>query len=216
MFDGPLHPELDPRERRARLRLARSARIGPVTFHEALAHFGSARAASTSLAVVSEDTIGREEEALAKLGGRFLVIGDAAYPTALAALPDAPPVLSAIGDMGLLAQPTLAVVGGREASLAGRRFAADLAAALGGAGFVIASGLARGIDAAAHEAALPTGTIAVLACGLDQAYPPRTQPSRRRSPPVGCCSARPNWGRRPLRGPFRDATASSAGCRPGW
>lgn len=173
MFDGPLHLELDPRERRARLRLARSARIGPVAFHEALVHFGSARAACASLAVVSEDAIGQEEDALAALGGRFVVMGDAAYPPALAALADAPPVLSAIGNLGLLARPTLAIVGGREASLAGRRFAADLATVLGAAGFAIASGLARGIDAAAHEAALPTGTIAVLACGLDQTYPPQ-------------------------------------------
>jgi DNA processing protein len=176
MFDGPLQPELDPGERRARLRLARSARVGPVTFQEALAHFGSARAACASLATVPDAAIAREEEALATLGGRFIVLGDPLYPASLAALPDAPPVLSAIGDPGLLARPTLAIVGGREASLAGRRFAADLAATLGGAGYVIASGLARGIDAAAHEAALPTGTVAVLACGLDQAYPPQNSP----------------------------------------
>ncbi len=173
MFDGPPQLELDPGERRARLRLARSARIGPVTFHEALAHFGSARAACASLATVPDAVMEHEEEALAALGGRFVVWGDPLYPAGLAAIPDAPPVLSAIGHLGLLGCPTLAIVGGREASLAGRRFAADLAATLGGAGHVIASGLARGIDAAAHEAALPTGTVAVLACGLDQAYPPQ-------------------------------------------
>jgi DNA processing protein len=173
MFDGPLHLEIDPQERRARLRLARSHRIGPVTFHEALAHFGSARAACENLATVSEAALAREEQALAAVGGRFLVLGDAAYPAALAAVPDAPPVLSAVGDLGLLARPTLAVVGAREASVAGRRFAAALAAALGSAGFAIASGLARGIDTAAHEAALATGTIAVLAGGVDQIYPPQ-------------------------------------------
>ena len=173
MFDGPLHLDLDPRERRARLRLARSARIGPVTFHEAMAHFGSASAACARLATVSDATIAREEEALAKVGGGFVVISEEAYPAALAALPDAPPVLSAIGDYGLLHRPTLAIVGARDASAAGCRFAADLAATLGAAGFVIASGLARGIDAAAHEAALATGTIAVLAGGADQIYPPQ-------------------------------------------
>ena len=173
MFDGPLPLELDPGERRARLRLARSARIGPVTFQEALAHFGAARPACASLATVTDAVIAREEEALAALGGRFVVWGDPLYPASLAAIPDAPPVLSAIGDLDLLGRPTLAIVGGREASLAGRRFAADLAATLGSSGHVIASGLARGIDAAAHEAALPTGTVAVLACGLDQAYPPQ-------------------------------------------
>lgn len=173
MFDGPLQLNHDPHERRARLRLARSARIGPVTFHEALAHFGSARAACVRLATISDAAIAREEEALAKAGGRFVVVGEEAYPAALATLPDAPPVLSAIGDCSLLHRPTLAIVGAREASAAGCRFAADLAAALGAAGVVIASGLARGIDAAAHEAALATGTVAVLAGGADQIYPPQ-------------------------------------------
>src|SRR5258707_4672031 len=139
MFDGPLASELDPAERRARLRLTRSARIGPVTFHEALEHFGSARAACARLATVSDADIAREEEALARAGGGFLVIGDPAYPAALAALPDAPPVLSAIGDLGLLGRPTLAVVGAREASAAGCRFAAELAADLGAAGLRVAS-----------------------------------------------------------------------------
>ena len=173
MFDGLHDLDLPPAERRARLRLARSSRVGPVTFHEALAHFGSARAACATLATVSDAAIEREETALAAIGGRFLVVGDALYPAALAALPDAPPVLSALGDPAFLSRPTLAIVGAREASLAGRRFAADLAATLGAAGFAIASGLARGIDAAAHEAALPTGTVAVLACGIDQVYPPQ-------------------------------------------
>ncbi|MBX9945618.1 MAG: DNA-processing protein DprA [Reyranella sp.] len=173
MFDGPLHPELDPAERRARIRLARSARIGPATFHEALAHFGSARAACARLATCSEADVEREAGRLTALGGCFLVAGDAHYPAALAAIADAPPVLSAIGNLTLLTRPTLALVGAREASLAGRRFAADLATTLGQAGFVIASGLARGIDAAAHEAALATGTVAVLAGGVDQVYPPQ-------------------------------------------
>ncbi len=173
MFDGPLQLDLDPAERRARLRLARSPRIGPITFHEALQHFGSARAACATLATVSDAVIAQEEKTLAAAGGRFLVLGDPAYPSSLAALADAPPVLSAIGDPGLPARPTLALVGAREASMAGRRFAGELAATLGAAGFVIASGLARGTDTAAHEAALATGTIAVLAGGIDQIYPPQ-------------------------------------------
>ncbi len=173
MFDGLHTLELDPPERRARLRLARGARIGPVTFHEALAHFGSARAACTRLAARTDADIDREEARLAQAGGRFLVVGDTAYPAALAAVPGAPPMLSAIGDLALLGRPTLALVGARDASLAGRRFAAELAAVLGAAGFVIVSGLARGIDAAAHEAALATGTVAVLAGGIDQIYPPQ-------------------------------------------
>ena len=173
MFDGPLIPELAGAERRAQLRLARGPRIGPVTFREALQHFGSAQAACAGLSVASEAAIAREEAALGRAGGRFLVMGDAGYPAALAALPDAPPVLSAIGDLSLLGRRALAIVGAREASLAGRRFAAELAASLGNAGFTIVSGLARGIDAAAHEAALPTGTVAVLASGIEQIYPPQ-------------------------------------------
>lgn len=173
MFDGPHTLDLDPRERRARLRLARGARIGPVTFQEALAHFGSARAACARLAVGTDTEIDREEECLARAGGRFLVVGEAAYPAPLAAVPGAPPVLSAIGELALLGRPTLALVGARDASIAARRFAAELATSLGAAGFVLASGLARGIDTAAHEAALATGTVAVLAGGIDQIYPPQ-------------------------------------------
>ena len=173
MFDGPLANDPDPAERRARLRLARSRRIGPITFQEALQHFGSARRAGRELKLIAEAELEREEQALARIGGRFLVLGDADYPAPLAALADAPPVLSAVGDTGLLARPMLAIVGAREASLAARRFAADLAATLGSAGFVVVSGLARGIDAAAHEAALPTGTVAALAGGIDQIYPPQ-------------------------------------------
>src|SRR5260370_38762493 len=107
MFAGPLPPELDPAERRARLRLARSARIGPVTFHEALQHFGSARAACAGLAVIAEAEVAREQEALERAGGRFLLIGEAAHPAALAALPDGPPVCSAIGDLGRLVRAPL-------------------------------------------------------------------------------------------------------------
>ena len=183
MFDG-LHqldtdrpdtdpPDTDPKERLARLRLARSPRIGAITFHEALAHFGSARAACGEVTAISAAQAEREQERLAAMGGQFVVWGDSSYPAALAALPDAPPVLAAIGNLGLLARPTLAIVGARDASLAGRRFAGELARALGAAGFVMASGLARGIDTAAHEAALETGTVAVLAGGIDQIYPPQ-------------------------------------------
>src|SRR3982074_562528 len=92
MFDGPATSELDPAERRARLKLARSARIGPVTFHEALQHFGSARAAGT-LATTTDAAVVQEEQALAKAGGSFLVIGHVAYQLALAALPEDTPQL---------------------------------------------------------------------------------------------------------------------------
>ena len=198
MFDGPLTAELDPGERRARLRLARSARIGPVTFHEALAHFGSAHAACARLDTTSDAAIAREEEALAKTGGRFLVFGDRAYPAALATLPDAPAVLSAIGDLGLLGRPTLAIVGAREASMAACRLAGELTGALGAAGFVVASGLARGIDAAAHQAALPTGTVAVLAGGIDQVYPPQTAGLHATIAVDGLLLSESSWGAPPV------------------
>ncbi len=171
MFDSPLSPQPDFHERRARLRLSRTRRIGPAGFQEALAHFGSAQSACRQLSVTPEAEIVREEEQLDQLGGRFIVIGDADYPAALAALPDAPPVLSALGDVSLASRRSLAVVGAREASFAGKRFAAQMATDLGAAGFCVNSGLARGIDTAAHEAALPTGTVAVLAGGIDQIYP---------------------------------------------
>lgn len=173
MFDGPLKPELDPTERLARVRLARGARIGPVSFHEALAHFGSARAACREIPVAPEAEILNEIRAIEAINGRFLVFGDPAYPEPLAQVPDAPPVLTALGNPALLARPMLAIVGARDASAAGQRFAEHLAKALGAAGFVVVSGLARGIDAAAHRAALPSGTVAVLAGGADQIYPPQ-------------------------------------------
>lgn len=198
MFDGPFTVQTDSAERRARLRLARSPRIGPVTFHEALQHFGSAQRACRELAVAAEDDIAREAQALARIGGRFLVLGDSDYPAALAALADAPPVLSAIGEGGLLARPMLAIVGAREASLAGRRFAADLAATLGRSGFIIVSGLARGIDTAAHEAALPTGTVAVLAGGIDQIYPRQNEGLHRAVADRGLLLAESPFGMPPI------------------
>jgi DNA processing protein len=198
MFDGVPAAGLDPTERRARLRLARTARVGPVTFHEALQHFGSARAACNQLTTVSEQTIGREEEQLAQAGGRFLVVGDPDYPAALAALPDAPPVLSAIGRLELLERSVLAVVGAREASAAGHRLAEELARDLGAAGFAIVSGLARGIDTAAHEAALSSGTIAVLAGGIDQIYPLRNRELYGQIAHHGLLLSEQPWGTSPI------------------
>lgn len=185
-------------EQRARLRLARSPRIGPVTFHEALQHFGSARAACAQLATVSDAAIAREEQELAQRGGRFVIFGDANYPAALAALPDAPPVLSAIGELGLLSRSTLAIVGAREASVAGCRLAAELATDLGSAGFAVASGLARGVDAAAHRAALATGTLAVLAGGIDQAYPPQNASLYEEIAHHGLLLSEQPWGMPPV------------------
>jgi DNA processing protein len=186
MFQSSTSLPLLGGERLARIRLARTPRIGPVTFHEMLGHYGSAEAALEILPdlartarldtrAVSAAQIQREAATLSELGGRFVVIGDDDYPDLLAQIPDAPPVLSLIGDAQLLARPSLAVVGARNASVNGRRLAAQFAAELGRTGQVITSGLARGIDAAAHEAALPTGTVAVLAGGVDIVYPPENE-----------------------------------------
>lgn len=171
-------------EQVAVLRLARSERIGPVTFHQLLARFGSARAALEALPALAAKATGarppriatdaqvkREAAALARAGGRFLLWGDADYPAALAAIPDAPPALAVRGEMALLRRPIVAVVGARDASANGRKLAADLAEELGLRGYVVVSGLARGVDAAAHRGSLASGTVAVLAGGLDHVYP---------------------------------------------
>ncbi len=130
MFDGTPEMELAPEERRARLRLARSARIAPSPSTRPW-RISDPPAPPARPSRRWRASIEREEAALAAQGGRFLVFGDAHYPAALAALPDAPPVLSALGDPAWLARPMLAIVGARDASLAGRRFAADLSTSLG-------------------------------------------------------------------------------------
>ena len=178
------HAALSERERFDRLRLARTESIGPITFRQLLARYGGASAALEALPdlaaksgrkqrirVCSADTAEREQEALNALGGRHLIFGDPAYPAPLAAIDDAPMVLSLIGDAGLLKQDGIAVVGARNASTNGRNFARRLAADLGAAGLAVTSGLARGIDAAAHTGALDHATIAVLGGGVDVKYP---------------------------------------------
>ena len=198
MPDGLSPPALAADERLARLRLARAARIGPVAFQEAIAHFGSAHAACRALPAATAEEIEREEQRLATAGGRFLVLGDPDYPDQLAVLPDAPPVLAALGNLALLQRPMVAIVGARQASTIGCRFAGEFAAGLGAAGFVIASGLARGIDAAAHRAALETGTVAVLAGGIDQVYPPQNAALHEAIARDGLLLSESPWGAPPV------------------
>ncbi|MCW5697805.1 MAG: DNA-processing protein DprA [Bauldia sp.] len=174
-------------ERLAALRLIRTESVGPITFRELVDHFGSAvaaldalpelsRRAGRRLRIASAADVERELEALAAQGGRLVIRGEEAYPPWLAAIDSAPPVLAIRGDVAVLARPMVAIVGSRNASVSGRRIAATLARDLGARGLAIASGLARGIDAAAQEAALDAGTVAVLAGGLDRIYPPENQP----------------------------------------
>ncbi len=175
---------LDDAARLDWLRLARSENVGPATFWSLLARYGTASAAlealpglarrggrTAAIRIASRQAAEREWEALAKAGARLIALGDEDYPPGLAHIDDAPPVLCIRGRSALLREPAVAVVGARNASALGRRLAETLAAELGAAGYAVVSGLARGIDTAAHCGAIGTGTIAVLAGGIDHIYP---------------------------------------------
>jgi DNA processing protein len=170
--------ELDPQERLDWLRLTRTETVGPVTFYALLRRFGSARAAldalprlSRPVSAMSRRDAEAELAALDRLGASLVCWGEPDYPATLAAVEDAPPVLTALGNPELLQAPTVAVVGARNASANGRRIARELAAGLGEEGVVVVSGMARGIDAAAHLGSLDTGSVAVVAGGADIVYP---------------------------------------------
>jgi DNA processing protein len=175
----------------ARLRLIRSENIGPITYFQLLARFGSAAAALEAIPdlaargggrapkLASRPAIEREMEAVERLGARYLFLGQGLYPPLLAELETAPPALIVKGHPTLLDRAGVAMVGARNASAAACRFARSLATALGEAGTVVVSGLARGIDSAAHDGALDTGTIAVVAGGIDVYYPPENEPRQR-------------------------------------
>ncbi len=170
--------------RRDWLRLARSENVGPVTFDQLLRRYGDATRAldalpelsrrggrTASLAIPSASDAEREIAAGAALGARLIAGCEADFPALLAALDPPPPLIWARGDAGLLARSAVAIVGARIASAAGQRFARSLAQDLGQAGHVIVSGMARGIDGAAHDGAMATGTVAVLGGGVDDIYP---------------------------------------------
>ena len=170
-------------QRLAWLRLIRSDNIGPVTFRELINHFGSAaealeavpdlaRHGGRAIRLASVADAERELAAADAIGARFVAIGEADYPAWLRAIDGAPPLIAVRGSGACLTRPAVAVVGSRNASIAGRKFAMQIAIGLGEAGFTVVSGLARGIDAAAHTAALASGTVAVYAGGLDRPYPP--------------------------------------------
>ena len=178
---------LSDRQRLDWLRLIRCESIGPRSFRSLTNRFGGAAAALDALPdlarqsgrairLCSAGEAEQEMEALARLGGRFIALGEADYPVPLQAIDSAPPLIAMLGEAAALQQPAVALVGSRNASAAGMKFTARLARDIGEAGFVTVSGLARGIDTAAHEASLATGTIAVLAGGLDRVYPPQNIP----------------------------------------
>jgi DNA processing protein len=175
---------LNPAERMDWLRLIRSENIGPITFYQLLQRYGSAAAGldalpelaqrggrSGSLRVPTRADALKELAAIERAGAKLVAWGEPGYPPALAAVEDAPPLLTARGDLELAQRRAVAIVGARNASANGKRFARDIAVQLGQQGFVVVSGLARGIDAAAHDGSLQTGTVAVVATGIDRVYP---------------------------------------------
>jgi DNA processing protein len=199
---------VSPAERRAWLRLARTENVGPVTFRELIRRYDDAVEAlaalpelarrggrASGLRVPSQAEIETELAAGEALGARLLCAGEADFPKTLAAVDPPPPVLWIRGDAALLDRPSVAIVGARVASAAGQRFARGLASELGQAGYLVVSGMARGIDAAAHEGALPTGTAAVLAGGVDDIYPPEHRGLYERIVEGGCVVSENEPGR---------------------
>ena len=185
MSEGREAVHLTDEQRIDWLRLIRSQNVGPRTFRALINHFGGARAALDALPalarrggsgaspqIYSHAQAEREIETAHALGAAFVAVGEADYPRRLQMIDDAPPLLALRGNRAALARPAVAIVGSRNASAAGLKITQRLAHGLGQAGFASVSGLARGIDAAAHRASLESGTIAVLAGGQDRLYPP--------------------------------------------
>lgn len=168
------------------LRLIRSENIGPVTFRDLILHCGSASnalemipelsrrgGAYRRIRLASLDQVSREMEAVERLGARLIGMGEPDYPLYLKNCDAPPPLITVKGDLSVFTKPPVGIVGSRNASIAGARFTQQIAAELGKAGFAIISGLARGIDTSAHQYSLKTGTVAVLAGGIDRPYPPQ-------------------------------------------
>ena len=192
----PVAP-LAPRERLACLRLIRSTNVGPATFRELINHFGGAAAALSALPAMTrrsgkpirlctESAAQAELDAAAAAGATPLFTIEPGYPAALASVDAPPPLFYVKGRIALLNRPAVAIVGSRHASAAGIKVARMFASELAAAGLTIVSGLARGIDAAAHEASLARGTVAVLAGGANVVYPPEHKELQARIGTDGC------------------------------
>lgn len=203
-------PSGSDEERIARLRLIRSANIGPVSYAQLIQRFGSPQAALAAIPHLAARGGGRaprladvasieaEIRAVERLGARYLFRGMGLYPPLLAELDDAPPALIVRGDLKLLERPAVAIVGARNASAAACRFARQLAQALGAEGVLVVSGLARGIDTAAHAGSLGTGTVGVIASGIDIAFPPENAELQEAVARQGVLIAEQPPGREPL------------------
>ncbi len=184
MSDHSGKKDLSQNEKMARLQLIRTENVGPVTFRHLISRYKTALNALDALPELARrggrkrplfaakrSDIEKEIEALAKVGGTLIVGGDHLYPNALMAIEDAPPVMMALGHPHLLESKNFAIVGARNCSAVGTGLATSLAREMGQAGYIISSGMARGIDTAVHQGAIETGTIAVLAGGADVIYP---------------------------------------------
>ena len=217
MFKTDPSPPSEPSEseRLASLCLYRTDNIGPITYYQLINRFGTAGEALRALPELSRRggrkkplappsmrEVEREYKALQKRGGQIITVQDRSYPLALTAMEDAPPVLSVIGNADFLNGSCLAIVGARNASLNGRKFTEKLARELGARGQIIASGLARGIDTAAHKGALNTGTIAVVAGGIDVVYPEENQKLYEDIAEKGVVVAESKFGAKPFAASF--------------
>ena len=201
LFDDPYGQgiALTDEQRLHWLRLIRSEQVGPSTFRDLINHFGTAEQAIDALPdlakrggaakrirIANLKDIESELEQAASLGIKLIAMGEPDYPSWLRAIDDAPPVILVKGRLSALGKPMIAIVGARNCSIIGRKMAVKLARDLGQAGYCIASGLARGIDGVAHEAALESGTVAVLAGGLDRIYPPEHESLSEQITATGC------------------------------
>ncbi|ABC23989.1 SMF protein [Rhodospirillum rubrum F11] len=190
---APAARPLTASEKLDRLRLLRTENVGPITWRRLMARYGSAASALDALPDLARRGGGakplricplaaakREMDTLAGLDATMVFLDEADYPPALAAIEDAPPMFCLRGALGLLGKPMVAIVGARNASANGQRLAERLAADLGRSGLVVVSGMARGVDSAAHVGALESGTLAVVAGGVDVVYPPENDGLYRR------------------------------------
>ena len=209
-----------------RLRLVRTPGIGPATYRQLIGRFGSPTAALAAVPdlarrgggaaprLFGRDEAERELAKVDKLGAKFLVLGQGLYPRLLGEFEDAPPLLIAKGNLNLLDKQSVAIVGARNASAAACRFARGLAHDLGMNDLVVVSGLARGIDSAAHDGALETGTVGVVAGGIDIVYPPENRERQMALYDRGLVVAEMPPGRNRALATFLTATESSRGSAP--
>jgi DNA processing protein len=215
-------------ERLSWLRLARTEGIGPATFRDLLKRYGSAQAAldalpglarnggrRTPLSICPPDRARQERDAAHAIKARMIASCEPDFPPLLAAVDPAPPFVYAVGDIKLLHRRTIAIVGARNASAAGRKIAEDLAAGLGAAGVTVISGLARGIDTAAHSGSVATGTVAVLAGGVDVIYPPENARLYARIAEQGAVLSEMPPGFAPLANHFPRRNRIISGCASG-